>query len=279
MNLCGLLVVHLLFDWRHMPSISTHPVSENTNVLVAGESGVGKTALLATLANAGYNLRILDYDNGLDILSDFLKPEAMDRVHYVTLRDSFTEATAWQDGLKILSHWKTDTEDFGCPKDWGKEDVLVIDSLTFMAISALKRTMQVAGKKLTDRPAIGDWGDAINDLKILLDDFASGEYNCSVVINTHIQYMEDAAGGKKLYPTVIGNSLPPIVGRYFNNVIRLDVKPGKNGGSRILRTTSDYKMALKNSAPSVVEPEMEADLAKFLQLVQDNARKKQGKDK
>ena len=50
-----------------MASIKNHTSVDVTKLLLVGDSGSGKTASLATLANAGYKLRILDYDNGLDL--------------------------------------------------------------------------------------------------------------------------------------------------------------------------------------------------------------------
>ena len=55
-----------------MASIKNHQSTDVTKLLLVGDSGSGKTASLAQLANAGYNLRILDYDDGLAILPEFL---------------------------------------------------------------------------------------------------------------------------------------------------------------------------------------------------------------
>ena len=55
-----------------MASIRNHRASEVTKLLLVGDSGSGKTSSLASLANAGYNLRILDFDDGLAILPEYL---------------------------------------------------------------------------------------------------------------------------------------------------------------------------------------------------------------
>ena len=68
-----------------MANIKNHKSSDYTKLLLVGDSGSGKTSSLAALANAGYNLRILDYDDGLSILPEFLNKDAVKRVSYVTL--------------------------------------------------------------------------------------------------------------------------------------------------------------------------------------------------
>ena len=107
-----------------MPMFKDHTVSSRTKLLLVGDSGSGKTGSLASLANAGYNLRIADFDNGLDVLVNYLEPEALDRVHYFTFRDSLKTASAYNEFVKKLESWKDDSVDFGSVKEWGDKDVL-----------------------------------------------------------------------------------------------------------------------------------------------------------
>ena len=60
-----------------MANIKTHKSAEYTKLMLVGDSGSGKTTALSTLANAGYNLRILDFDDGLSILPEFLNKYAV----------------------------------------------------------------------------------------------------------------------------------------------------------------------------------------------------------
>ena len=55
-----------------MPALGQHQSSDIVKMLFIGPSGAGKTGALASLASAGYNLRILDMDNGLDVLANVL---------------------------------------------------------------------------------------------------------------------------------------------------------------------------------------------------------------
>ena len=86
-----------------MASIKNHQSTDVTKLLLVGDSGSGKTASLAELANAGYNLRILDYDDGLAILPEFLNSDAVNRVSYVTLKDPIGKADAFRKGVTIIS--------------------------------------------------------------------------------------------------------------------------------------------------------------------------------
>ena len=89
-----------------MASIKNHQSTDVTKLLLVGDSGSGKTASLAQLANAGYNLRILDYDDGLAILPEFLNPDAVNNVSYVTLKDPIGKADSFRRGVNLISNWK-----------------------------------------------------------------------------------------------------------------------------------------------------------------------------
>jgi hypothetical protein len=244
-----------------MPAYTDHTVGSRTKLLLCGDSGSGKTSSLASLANAGYNLRILDFDAGLDVLGNYLEGDAASRIHYVTLRDSMKTATAFENATKLITlGWKDGDIDLGLAKDWGDTDVLVIDSLTFLANSAMRRILQRDGKKFTDQPAIQHWGEAGRNIELLIQWLTSDELPCNLVVTTHVQYYDEPGGGSRAYPVALGRKLPTIIGRYFNTVLRIDVKPSKLGGSRILRTASDYKMDLKNPAPKQIDPEVDLDL-------------------
>jgi hypothetical protein len=125
-------------------------------MLVQGHSKSGKTGLLASAANAGYKIRVLDYDgNGRATLMRYIKPEFHANVDVVTLEDrthselaSLTEPDgipdAYHRGLKLLDRWKykqrDGTEvDLGSPREWGPDTIVVLDSATGQAKAALLR--------------------------------------------------------------------------------------------------------------------------------------------
>ena len=80
-----------------MPSLAQHQSNEFTKLLIEGDSGSGKTGALASLVGAGYKLRILDMDNGLDSLKSFVMkdcPDKIDNVEFRTLRDEYSSSPA-----------------------------------------------------------------------------------------------------------------------------------------------------------------------------------------
>ena len=69
-----------------MPSLSNHQSNLYTKCLFIGDSKSGKTGALTSLVAAGYKLRILDFDNGLDVLKQFVLNECPDKIGNVEFR-------------------------------------------------------------------------------------------------------------------------------------------------------------------------------------------------
>src|SRR5262245_24276048 len=120
-----------------MPSLTQHQSNEFTKLLLIGDSKSGKTGALASLV-AKYKLRILDFDNGLDILAQLVRrdnPDKLENVEFRTLRDKIRAtplgsvvdgtATAFIDGLRMLDHWKYGDVDLGVPSTWGPDTIFV----------------------------------------------------------------------------------------------------------------------------------------------------------
>ena len=60
--------------------------------MLIGNSGTGKTSALLSLVQAGYRVRILDLDSGLDALFQLIRAKAKDKmpnVDYETRRDRY----------------------------------------------------------------------------------------------------------------------------------------------------------------------------------------------
>lgn len=261
-----------------MTGFANHHAQTRTKLLLVGDSGSGKTAVLATLANAGYKLRILDYDNGLDILGNYLTPEGIKNVDFHTLKDSLTKATAYKRGMALLKDWKTDGgKSLGSVKDWGSDTVLVIDSLSFLGNAMLRNVLQFNGKPLTAQLTQPEWGAANRDMENLLNYLTNDEegegLSCNLVLTSHIQNIDsDNASG--VYPVVMSKNFSQGVSKYFNTVIRLDRKPNKDGP--YMRTVADHKMMLKNTVPDALPTEMPADLSVVFRAMQQSITNKTG---
>ena len=262
-----------------MASIKNHQSTDVTKLLLVGDSGSGKTAALAELANSGYNLRILDYDDGLAILPEFLNSDAVNRVSYITLKDPIGKAESFRKGVTLISNWKDEEEEFGPVSKWTSKDVLVIDSLTLMGEAALRGALVFNNKKPTDQASQPEWGTAMRDVQHIIQYLTGSEVPCNVVVTTHMQYMEGDLGVSKAYPTSVGSKLSTKLGRYFNCVCRIDTRSSSKGVERTLRTVSDHRMDLKVTAPKLIEPNIALDLAKLFEAIQKNARQRlSGKD-
>lgn len=254
-----------------MPSYENHRVSTRTKLLLVGDSGIGKSGHLASLANAGYNLRILDFDDGLDILSNYLTPDGRKHVNYVTLKDTPTEATAWKTARSIIyNKWKVGDEDLGPITSWGESEVLVLDSLTFAGDAAKRASLALSGKKLDAQLSQADWGEALRSIELMLDYVMSDHIKCNVIMTTLPMPVEDESGVSKLYPQVVTAKFSTKVARYFNNMFRLD---RKRDGKYVFQTSSTPRMTLKSSAPNALVNEVPADLRAVFEILQNNTAK------
>jgi len=270
-----------------MPKLGDHQSKTTTKMLFVGDSGAGKTGALASLAAAGYNLRILDMDNGLDVLNNLLTdpqsayfkqdPKAADRVDFVTVTDKMKNvngrlvpatATAWTRAVKLLMDWTDGDQKLGPITTWGPKDILVIDSLTMLSTAALNMILSMNGR-LGQRPHQSDWGDGQQLVEGLLQMLYDEGVQCNVIVCCHITFIGEDGGPIRGYPNTLGKALPPKVGRYFNTALMArTVGQGAMQKRKILTNTSGV-IELKNTAPLRVQAEYDlADgLAKYFEAV------------
>lgn len=263
-----------------MPSLTSHQSAQTTKLLLIGDSGSGKTGALASLAQAGYNLRILDVDNGLDVLTNILLdprspygPEAAKRVLFETITDPMvnrggrlipTKATVWQRAIALLDNWKTGSEDLGPLSRWTPQDILVIDSLTMLANAAMNFVLSMDAK-LGQAPHQSHWYQGQGLLESLVQMLYDDGIKCNVIINCHIAYIGEENGPQRGYPATLGKALSPKIGRYFNTVLMARTQAGK----RQILTSSQPMIELKNTAPLKVKPAypLESGLAEYFRDV------------
>lgn len=237
-------------------------------MLVMGDTGSGKTGALASLANEGYKLHILDLDNGLDILASTVKKENLGNVEFETITEkrklvngkmlpASGQATTFTRALKVLTDWSG--------KYTSLNDVLVIDSLTFLSDAALEHVQSGAGH-LGKNPEIQEWGLAMQLIEDILQLLFSTDVQCNVIINSHIKYLQDEGTGiVKAQINTLGSKLPPKVGRYFNHMIWA----GMVGPKRVFKTKASSVMGLKSPNPEKVLEQypIESGLADYFKAV------------
>lgn len=259
-----------------MAQLIDHKSAALVKTLVVADSGFGKTGALASLAKAGYNLYIIDFDNGLDVLRNLLKddPKALARVQYETFVDKFKNVggqlmidgvpTAFANALKILSNWPGK----GSLDTWTDNDVLVIDTLTTMGQAAMRGILSLVGRD--GKAQIQDWGASMDQVERMVQLLATPACNCNVILNCHIQYAETTEGSGifKGYPAALGNKLSPKIPVYFNNCL-----VGKSTGlgankKREFMTKGDGLVEGKASAVTVpVTLPQDTGLAEFFKIL------------
>jgi hypothetical protein len=265
-----------------MPSLANHQSNDFTKLLIEGDSGSGKTGALTSLVKAGYKLRILDMDNGLDSLKGFCErecPQALGNVEFRTLRD-LRKATpagpvidgqpkAFINAIKMLDRWKYDEVDLGVPAQWGPDCILVVDSLTMLSDAAFdwREPLTPRGKSgdYDKRATYFDAQKAIEDVIALL---TSEAFRTNVIVISHIKYMDMPDGTKKAYPTAVGSALSPTLPRYFNSVALCQTNPG---GKRTIKTVATAFIDLKNPKPFAMAPSypIETGLAEFFGVLRE----------
>lgn len=230
-----------------------------------GDPGSGKTGSLVEVVNRLDELPIervilADFDDGLDILANMVKPEFKGRVFFETFRDpmapdldgaKFSGSAldmAWVKANLFMKHFE------GGADSWGTETLFVVDSLTGMG-DATMNYARVALKIADDWRATG----AASRLQDKFVQMLIG-LKCHIIVNAHIRYM--GGGGFKnvtdkegseyktpvdsntegiAYPTALGRILPTQIARHFN--IALEWK--MVGRNRKIRTVPEERMTLK----------------------------------
>lgn len=257
------------------------PTAEPFKLLLIGDSGVGKTGALASLANAGYELFILDFDAGTDILKYTVKPEAFSRVHVETLTDKGELSgmglkqkiiklapTAMVTALGLLNSWRDreTNEDFGPVSSWDTKRVLVVDSLTFMGTAALDYALAVNGRS-GQQPHQSDWGEGMRLLEQTLQILYSTAIKCHVIVLSHVVYQQPKEGFMRGLPMALGDKLSPKVGRYFNTVLLAKTEGMGQGAKRLIFTRPEGLVEVK--CPILNAPHslpIETALATLLEL-------------
>jgi hypothetical protein len=271
-------------------------------LLFIGDSGAGKTGALASLATAGYNLRIIDVDKGVPILANYLSdpnsqyfktdPKAISRVSFVQVSDTMQningllvpkKVEGWVKATKLLINWVDGDENLGAIQSWGPQDILVIDSLSGLSKLALHYHLFLngaLGKARTQNEARRDMGAAQNYIRDLLDLLYDDNVKCNVIVISHVTGVTEAGGAPKVedgkfdqlpigYPSAIGRALSPQISRWFNNMLVAHrIMQGNKAVHRIFtkpQIANGMLIGAKSSAPLKVKDEypIETGLAEF----------------
>jgi len=267
-----------------MPSLDQHQSNNYTKLLLVGDAKSGKTGSLVSLVKAGYKLRILDFDNLLDVLKYMIQaqcPNKINNVEFRTLRDKYKAGTAgavldgkpraWVDAIKMCDEWKyTDDEgnevNWGKPADWGPDTILVIDSLSRLCDAAYDFHEVIIPKGRSgeaDQRAV--YGNAQDDVEKFIAMLTSKGMKTNVIVIAHVTYQDQPDGTTKGFPQGVGQKLSPKIPQYFPSVVLYRNK----GGKRTIQTASTPMMDLANPAPFAMAESLpiETGLADFFETL------------
>jgi hypothetical protein len=241
-----------------MPSLAEHQSNEFVKILYLGDAKSGKTTSLVSLVKAGYRLFILDMDNLLDSLKYAVLKECPDKignVEFRTLRDKYKAGptgpeidgvpNAFLNAMKMLDNWTyKDGEDkieYGKPKEWGSDCILVIDSLSRLCDAAYDyHHFLIKPGKSGEIDGRAVYGNAQDAVEMVLAGLTSKTFETNVIVICHGQYMDLEDKTKKIYPQGVGQKLSPKIPQYFPVYVRL-----KNfAGNRVVQLESDAMIDL-----------------------------------
>jgi AAA domain len=259
-------------------------------LVLCAESGSGKTGSLASLAAAGYKLRLLDLDNNSGILRNLLtkpsspyvkgNPGVLSNLESVLTfaeprglvggKLGITKAVVWSEVSAALADWKVaGGASLGPITSWTSEHVLVIDTFTRLSQAAMNFHLAMNGR-LNQKPILYDFGDAQQLLRYFLEIITSPEVPCNVVLSCHIDKTENKSTSQpEEYPMSIGAALGPQIATYFGSLLKIDKVGSGEKLRRVIRTVPSSALGVKTSIPFDAKTEypLETGLADYFAAV------------
>ena len=248
-------------------------------ILICGEPAAGKTGSLAQLANAGYRLMIHDFDQNTRVIGSYLKPDAAEvyvstyTAAKITNTNLFAgTGNASQQALnelrrfsKMLEHWKVPGgEDLGPCSSWTPNDVVVIDSGTFLGELLLLAAKEDPETKRDMRSLYNVAGGYYG---AILDHLTGNKVGASVIVLTHIMQTGDKDDQGKIIaksrdiPVGVGEKFSKKMQTYFSDIWHLEVD---RTGNRVFKTAATNSASLRTSAPTLIKASEPFDLASML---------------
>lgn len=239
---------------------------EPLRVLMAGNSGAGKTGSLISLLEAGYTIRMLDMDNNVRSLVELCKrkdPKLLERLDYISFRDKFRSSMsagievsgqpkAWVNAIKSLEKW----DDGSVPSSWGSDTIFVLDTLTSIgrAAFAFAQGQNPSAKDPRQWYAAGQ-----EILKRLLEMITSPDFGPHVIVLSHIDLVELPDGSTKGYASALGKAIGPQIPKTFSTMLLAESKGTGDKVRRTIQTMPTQLMDLKNPTPWEFDKELPLD--------------------
>jgi len=245
-----------------MQSLDQHKSSDYVKLIFIGNSGAGKTGALTPLVQAGYELRIIDLDSGLDALVNHVKeinPKLLSTIEFESFRDKMKMTAsgpavigspkAYVQTLNALEKWGDGSD----PAKWGPKRILIIDSLTNLGRAAFQWAR--AANPMSKDPR--QWYKTAQDLiEDLIANITSDAFETNVIVISHVE-MVDSNGLTKGFVSSIGKALGPKIPRFFNTMLLSETSGSGKQVKRKIKTLPTGLIDLKNPAPMKIDAEYE----------------------
>lgn len=247
-------------------------------MMIVGYPGTAKTGMIASLANAGYKIRMIDYDGNSQSLLTYTDKDKLANIDIVYLEDKmrngerFIETTgiptAFREGLNMMDNWKYKEPDgaevdLGRSKDWGCDTIIVLDSITTMGLASFRRQQSLSNKTpLNTTEQV--WGLAMAQQEAFIEKLTSETNNFHTIVLAHLKIVgpkdlrkedEDITKAIKselqelipnrLFPSALGKALPPVIGGHFPILIEAANEFKATGTKRIIRVVPRPELDLK----------------------------------
>ena len=245
-----------------MARASDYKKSSFIKLLFIGTSGAGKTGALTSLVAAGYKLRIIDLDGGLDALVNHVLaecPDKIDNIEYESFRDKMKMGptgpkvagapAAYRNTLQALEKWPEDGSD---PATWGADTILVLDSMTSLGRAAIQWAKAMNPTSKDPRQWYKTAQDLVEDL---IANITSDSFGTNVVVISHVVYAANSVGVEKGFPSIIGKALSKNIALYFNTLLLSETKGQGASVKRTIKTLPTAQIDLKNPAPMRIDAE------------------------
>jgi len=253
---------------------------EPIRLLYLGYPGSGKTGSLAALANAGFKLRILDFDGNLEPLRAYTDAAHKKNLDWLTFEDAtvvgrhgYQEVQgipeAFNNALRAMIEWKDGDRNLGRSKDWGPDTIVVLDSMTSMGQAAKWKIIKMQNKNpetVSDRV----WGLAMQEQEEFIKNLTSSSNRYHTIVLSHLVMVGPREVRKgddditqaikkdiaqivptRLYPSALGWKLPQTIAGEFPTTILAEQGTVMNRVTRTIHTLPRENVDLKVPSPLV----------------------------
>lgn len=253
------------------------------HIIVYGPPKGGKTELAGELAEHGFTLWFMDFENGSSTLTQSLSPAAQERVNIFRIPDTKDIPVGIETALRVVKpglhhicdiHGKIGAKGTKCPvctknptatfsefdnTKLGPKDIVVFDSLTQISNSAMSHIGQ--DKDDTWKP---EW-EHFRSQGAMLDRFLSSIQNAAwhCICITHEMEIEQVNGADKIVPIAGTRNFSRNTAKYFDEVVYCQVRNKKHEAA----SSTTYSLGVLTGSRSRVAIEEQKDIETHLSLL------------